>query len=46
MVSMSVAVAVGRQAETEGLAEIKGEAFVEALRTNVWEPVYLPYRKR
>jgi malate dehydrogenase (oxaloacetate-decarboxylating) len=46
MVSMSVAVAVGRQAEAEGLAEIKGEAFVEALRTNVWEPVYLPYRKR
>jgi malate dehydrogenase (oxaloacetate-decarboxylating) len=46
MVSMNVAVAVGRQAEAEGLAEIKGEAFVEALRTNVWEPVYLPYRKR
>jgi malate dehydrogenase (oxaloacetate-decarboxylating) len=46
MVSMSVAVAVGRQAEAEGLAEIKGEAFVEALRTNVWEPVYLPYRRR
>jgi len=46
MVSMSVAVAVGRQAEAEGLAEIKGEAFVEALRTNVWEPVYLPYKRR
>jgi malate dehydrogenase (oxaloacetate-decarboxylating) len=45
-VSMSVAIAVGRQAEAEGLAEVKGEAFVEALRANVWEPVYLPYRRR
>jgi malate dehydrogenase (oxaloacetate-decarboxylating) len=45
-VSMSVAVAVGRQAEAEGLAGIKGEAFVEELRANVWEPVYLPYRRR
>jgi malate dehydrogenase (oxaloacetate-decarboxylating) len=45
-VSMSVAVAVGRQAEAESLAEIKGEAFAEGLRANVWEPVYLPYRRR
>jgi malate dehydrogenase (oxaloacetate-decarboxylating) len=45
-VSMSVAVAVGRQAQTEGLAEIRGEAFNEALRANVWEPEYLPYRRR
>ncbi len=45
-VSMSVAIAVGRQAAAEGLAEIKGEAFVEELRANVWEPVYLPYRHR
>jgi len=45
-VSMSVAAALGRQAEAEGLAEVKGEAFVEALRANVWEPVYLPYRRR
>ena len=45
-VSMSVAVAVGRQAQAEGLADVKGEAFVEALRANVWEPVYLPYRRR
>ncbi|HSY36250.1 MAG TPA: NAD-dependent malic enzyme [Acidobacteriaceae bacterium] len=45
-VSMSVAVAVGRQAQAEGLAEIKGEAFMEELRANVWEPVYLPYRRR
>ena len=30
----------------EGLAEVKDEAFAEALRANVWEPVYLPYRRR
>ena len=45
-VSMSVALAVGRQAQKEGLAEIKGDAFEEALRANVWEPAYLPYRRR
>jgi malate dehydrogenase (oxaloacetate-decarboxylating) len=45
-VSMSVAVAVGRQAAIEGLAQVKGEAFVAALRANVWEPVYLPYKRR
>ena len=45
-VSMSVAVAVGRQAESEGLAEVRGEAFIEALQANVWEPVYLPYKRR
>jgi malate dehydrogenase (oxaloacetate-decarboxylating) len=45
-VSLAVAVALGRQAALEGLAGVKGEAFVEALRANVWEPVYLPYKKR
>ena len=45
-VSLSVAVALGRQAESEGLAEVKGDAFVEAVHANVWEPVYLPYRRR
>jgi malate dehydrogenase (oxaloacetate-decarboxylating) len=45
-VSMQVAIAVGRQAEAEELAEVKGEAFVAALQANVWEPVYLPYRRR
>jgi hypothetical protein len=39
-------VALGRQAALEGLAGVKGEAFVEALRANVWEPVYLPYKLR
>jgi malate dehydrogenase (oxaloacetate-decarboxylating) len=45
-VSLGVAVALGRQAALEGLAEVKGEAFVEALRRNVWEPVYRPYKLR
>jgi malate dehydrogenase (oxaloacetate-decarboxylating) len=43
---MHVAMAVGRQAADEGLAEVKGEAFVDAVGENVWEPVYLPYRRR
>ncbi|HEY1744221.1 MAG TPA: NAD-dependent malic enzyme [Granulicella sp.] len=45
-VSVSVALAVGRQAAAEGLAAIRGDAFEETLRANVWEPVYLPYRRR
>jgi malate dehydrogenase (oxaloacetate-decarboxylating) len=45
-VSLSVAQAVGQQAEEEGLAAVKGDAFAEALRENVWEPTYLPYRRR
>jgi len=45
-VSLGVAVALGRQAAVEGLAGVKGEAFVEALRASVWEPIYLPYKRR
>ena len=45
-VSLAVAVALGRQAALEGLAAVKGEAFIEALRANMWEPVYLPYKLR
>jgi malate dehydrogenase (oxaloacetate-decarboxylating) len=45
-VSVSVAVAVGRQAALEGLAVVKGEAFIEALRKTIWEPVYRPYKRR
>ncbi|WP_158819819.1 NAD-dependent malic enzyme [Granulicella sp. S156] len=45
-VSVGVALAVGRQAAAEGLAAVRGDAFEEALRANVWEPVYLPYRRR
>ena len=45
-VSVGVALAVGRQAAAEGLAGVKGEAIEQALRENVWEPVYLPYKRR
>jgi malate dehydrogenase (oxaloacetate-decarboxylating) len=45
-VSLAVAVALGRQAALEGLAGVKGEAFVEALRSSMWEPVYRPYKLR
>jgi len=45
-VSLCVALAVGRQAAHEGLTSIRGEAFEETLRANVWNPVYVPYRKR
>ena len=45
-VSVHVALAVGRQAAAEGLAAIKGEAFTDALRDSIWEPIYLPYKKR
>jgi malate dehydrogenase (oxaloacetate-decarboxylating) len=45
-VSVSVAVAVGRQAALEGLATVRGEAFIEALRKTIWEPVYRPYKRR
>jgi malate dehydrogenase (oxaloacetate-decarboxylating) len=45
-VSMSVALAVGREAEREGLAQVKGEAFHKALHEFVWKPVYRPYRRR
>jgi malate dehydrogenase (oxaloacetate-decarboxylating) len=45
-VSLKVALALGLQAADEGLAEVKGEAFVEAVHENIWEPVYLPYRRR
>ncbi len=45
-VSISVAVAAGRQAALEGLAAVKGEKFIEAIRASVWEPVYRPYKRR
>ena len=45
-VSLKVALALGEQADKEGLADVKGEAFVEAVHENIWEPVYLPYRRR
>ncbi len=45
-VSLRVAVAVGRQAEREKLAAVTKQEFLEELAANVWEPVYLPYRRR
>ena len=32
--------------ELVGKAAVRGDAFEETLRANVWEPVYLPYRRR
>ncbi|MDE1163433.1 MAG: NAD-dependent malic enzyme [Acidobacteriaceae bacterium] len=45
-VSQAVALAVGRQAATEGLAAVRGEDFEIALRASVWNPVYRPYKRR
>lgn len=45
-VSMTIARAVAMQAEAEGLARVKGDAFEESLKRDVWEPVYVPYRRR
>jgi len=45
-VSLGVAMAVGKQAAAEGLAMVKGDAFEQALQANIWEPVYLPYKRR
>jgi malate dehydrogenase (oxaloacetate-decarboxylating) len=44
-VSCSVAKAVALQAITDGVADPLDEQTVESrIRSNVWEPVYLPYR--
>ncbi|QEE26853.1 NAD-dependent malic enzyme [Terriglobus albidus] len=45
-VSTTIALAVGMQAQQEGLAAVKGDTFEKALREHVWEPVYVPYRRR
>jgi malic enzyme len=45
-VSMHVALAVGRQAASDGLAAVRGDDLVEALRSNVREPAYRPYKLR
>jgi malate dehydrogenase (oxaloacetate-decarboxylating) len=45
-ISFRVAVAVGKQAIAEGLAEARAEADVAAaVRTKMWEPVYARYRR-
>lgn len=45
-VSLCVALAVGRQAAFEGLAAVKGDAFEQTLRASIWNPVYVPYKRR
>lgn len=45
-VSLTIARAVAMQAEQEGLARVSGQAFEDALVKDVWEPVYVPYRRR
>jgi malate dehydrogenase (oxaloacetate-decarboxylating) len=45
-VAMVVAEAVGKQAMSDGIAEIMDQsAFKDELRAYVWEPVYLPYER-
>lgn len=44
-VAFSVAVAVARQAQTDGVADVCDEAELQSrIRDQVWEPVYRPYR--
>jgi malate dehydrogenase (oxaloacetate-decarboxylating) len=45
-VGLLVGEAVGRQAITDGVAEVAdAEALSDQLRAYVWEPVYLPYER-
>ncbi|KTC99644.1 NAD-dependent malic enzyme [Legionella erythra] len=45
-VSYQVALAVAKEAVKSELADYKTEADIEqCLRTHIWEPVYVPYRK-
>jgi malate dehydrogenase (oxaloacetate-decarboxylating) len=43
--SFKVALAVARQAQKEGCADLSEEATAAAIRTKMWEPVYAPYRR-
>jgi malate dehydrogenase (oxaloacetate-decarboxylating) len=44
--SLFVAEAVGQQAMTDGVADsVDTNAFADALRKYVWEPVYVPYER-
>jgi malate dehydrogenase (oxaloacetate-decarboxylating) len=44
-VSVAVAEAVARQAIRDGLADPRGDEVLKAeIRTNIWEPAYLPYK--
>jgi len=45
-VSRHVALAVARQAQTDGLAlPCSEEALVAAIKAKAWEPAYAPYRR-
>ena len=45
-VSRQVAIAVAKQAVSEGLADLGGEEDVAAcVRAKTWEPAYAPYRR-
>jgi malate dehydrogenase (oxaloacetate-decarboxylating) len=43
--SRSIALAVGRQAIREGVAELDDDALERAIDANIWEPVYVPYER-
>jgi malate dehydrogenase (oxaloacetate-decarboxylating) len=43
--SRSIAIAVGRQAIREGVAELDDDALERAIDANIWEPVYVPYER-
>jgi malate dehydrogenase (oxaloacetate-decarboxylating) len=45
-VSLQVAIAVAKQAASEGLADVDSEDdFAAGIRAKMWEPVYAPYRR-
>jgi malate dehydrogenase (oxaloacetate-decarboxylating) len=45
--SRSIAQAVGRQAIKDGEAQVPGEDSLEQeLEANIWEPAYVPYRRK
>ncbi|MEO6773879.1 MAG: malic enzyme-like NAD(P)-binding protein, partial [Kofleriaceae bacterium] len=43
--SRLVAVAVGRQAIRDGVADLDDETLERAIDANIWEPVYVPYER-
>ncbi|MEP6862904.1 MAG: NAD-dependent malic enzyme, partial [Deltaproteobacteria bacterium] len=43
--SRSIAIAVGRQAIREGVAELEDDGLERAIDANIWQPVYVPYER-
>jgi len=43
--SRSIAIAVGRQAIADGVAQLDHDALERAIDANIWEPVYVPYQR-